>query len=168
MSARYRIEPLASGHDRRAFSCGIEALDRYLQTQAGQDMRRRVANCFVAVSDQSEAVGGYYTIAASSIPMDDLPADVAKRLPRYPLLPAVLIGRLAVDRRHAHQGLGSALLFDAATRAVRADPAVFTLIVDAKNQDAEAFYVRFGFQPFASRPKSFFLPITTIAKLLEK
>jgi GNAT superfamily N-acetyltransferase len=168
VSARYSIEPLASGHDRRNFSCGIEALDRYLQTQAGQDVRRRVANCFVAVSDQGDGVGGYYTLAASSIPMDDLPTDIAKRLPRYPLLPAVLVGRLAVDRRHAGRGLGSALLFDAASRAARADPAVFALVVDAKNKAAEAFYLRFGFQPFSSRPRSFFLPIATAANLLGK
>jgi ribosomal protein S18 acetylase RimI-like enzyme len=79
-----------------------------------------------------------------------------------------LIGRLAVDQRHTRQGLGSALLFDAAARADHADPAVFALLVDAKNEDAEAFYIRFGFRPFASRPKSLFLPIATVAKLLEK
>jgi ribosomal protein S18 acetylase RimI-like enzyme len=79
-----------------------------------------------------------------------------------------LVGRLAVDRRHAGRGLGSALLFDAASRAARADPAVFALVVDAKNKAAEAFYLRFGFQPFSSRPRSFFLPIATAANLLGK
>jgi ribosomal protein S18 acetylase RimI-like enzyme len=168
VTGRYRVEPLAANHDRRAFACGIEALDRYLRMQAGQDMRRRIANCFVAVSNEGGEIGGYYTLAASSIPMDDLPDELAGRLPRYPLLPAALIGRLAVDRSHARQGLGSALLFDAAARALRADPAVFALIVDAKNDEAGAFYMRFGFRPFAHRPRSFFLPTATAAKLLEK
>jgi GNAT superfamily N-acetyltransferase len=162
----YRIESLASGHRREAFSCGIEELDRYLMTQASQDVRRNVANCFVAIATDTGAIAGFYTLAAASIPLAELPAEQARRLPRYPVLPAALIGRLAIDRGHAGKSLGSALLFDAIERAAAAAPAIFALIVDAKSDNAGRFYTHFGFQPFTSRPLSFFLPMATARKLL--
>src|ERR1700691_4402992 len=104
----FRIEPLGDAHDRTGFHCGEEALDRYFQTQATQDIRRRVANCFVAVDAASGQVAAYYTMAAASVPLVDLPPEEAKRLPRYPTLPAVRIGRLAVDQRYQCRGLGGA------------------------------------------------------------
>jgi GNAT superfamily N-acetyltransferase len=114
----------------------IAPLARYLQTQATQDVRRHIANCFVASPLQSNAVAGYTTLSAASIPMTGLPAEQARKLPRYPVLPAALIGRLAVDRRYQGRQLGAALLFDAIARAIRADAAVFALVVDAKDETA--------------------------------
>ena len=172
MKETFVIEPLAASHNRLAFSCGVEALDRYLQTQAGQDIRRRISNCFVAVpsddksSNTTTIIVGYYTLAAASIPLTDLPPEQAKRLPRYPVLPAALIGRLAVDHRYRKRSLGSALLFDTIKRAMPADPAIFALVVDAKDDAAAAFYRHFGFQFFASRPMSLFLPMAVCDKLL--
>jgi ribosomal protein S18 acetylase RimI-like enzyme len=160
------VEPLSSNHNRLAFSCGVDALDRYLHTQASQDVRRRISNCFVAVPSDSAVIAGYYTLSAASIPIVDLPPEQTKRLPRYPVLPAALIGRLAVDHRYTGRSLGSALLFDAIQRVGRADPAVFALIVDAKNESAATFYRHFGFEPFASVPMSFFLPMATAVSLL--
>ena len=128
-------------------------------------MRRRIANCFVVTPD-SVIIAGYYTLAAASIPVLDLPVELKKRLPRYPVLPAALIGRLAVDRRFQGKGLGGALLFDAITRAVRAEPAIFSLIVDAKDDRPVAFCRRYGFTAFVSRRRSLFLPIATAAELL--
>jgi len=75
------IEPLGSHHDRKAFGCGVEALDRYLRELATQDIKRRVSNCFVAVGEGG-SIAGYYTFAAASFPLGELPADQAKRLPR--------------------------------------------------------------------------------------
>jgi GNAT superfamily N-acetyltransferase len=164
VTASFSIEPLAASHNRSAFASGTEALDRYLQHQAGQDMRRRISNCFVATPD-SVVIAGYYTLAAASVPALDLSEDVKKRLPRYPVLPAALIGRLAVDRQFRRKGLGAALLFDALQRAVKAEPAVFAAIVDAKDDDAAAFYSHHGFRAFASRPMSMFLPLATVAAL---
>lgn len=163
-AAPFRMEPLGSGHDRSAFQCGEEALDRYFQTQATQDIRRRVATCFVAVEVATGGAAGYYTISAASIPMVDLPADEAKRLPRYPSLPAVRIGRLAVDRRFQGRGLGAALLADAAHRAMQSDVAAFTLPVHAKNEGAVAFYQRHGFGTLVSQPTALFLPLATAAR----
>jgi ribosomal protein S18 acetylase RimI-like enzyme len=158
------IELLGATHDRQNFACGNDTLDRYLLTQAGQDMRRRISNCFVATPD-SAVIAAYYTLAAASVPVLELPDSEKKRLPRYPVVPAALIGRLAVDRRFQGRGLGGALLFDAIMRAMKAEPAIFALIVDAKNDSAAAFYAHYGFRAFASRPTSMFLPLATAAKL---
>lgn len=143
MTQPYRIE-LLGAHDRSTFVSGSETLDRYLQQQAKQDMRRRVASCFVAV-DAAGAIAGFYTIAASSLVLDLLPAEQAKRLPRYPTVPAVLLGRLAVA--HAHQGkrLGGALVADALLRATRAEIMAYAMIVDAKDDAAVRFYEHLGF-----------------------
>ena len=157
----FRLEPLNAEHDRGSFHCGEEVLDRYLQTQATQDVRRRIANCFVAIAKGSTRIAAYYTIAAASLPLVDLPRAEAKRLPRYPTLPAVRIGRLAVDRGFQGRGLGGALLADAARRSVQAPPAVYALLVDAKNDTASAFYQRFGFRPLDSQPRTLFLPLAS-------
>jgi ribosomal protein S18 acetylase RimI-like enzyme len=156
----FTIEPLGAAHNRKAFSCGVPPLDRYLHELAAQDMRRRISNCFVAL-DASGAMAAYYTFAAASFPLADLPPEATKRLPRYALLPAGLIGRLAVDQRFRGQRLGSALIMDATRRAANADPSIFALIVDAKDETAAAFYRHLGFRPFASRPMSLFLPVVT-------
>ena len=166
MTAPFQLEALADVHDRDAFSSGDEALDRYLKTQVTQDIRRRVTNCFVAVEATSGTLAGYYTIAASSIPLPDLPRDIAKRLPRYPTIPAVRIGRLAVDQRYRGRGLGEALLIDALRRTIDAPIAAFAIMVDAKHDKATAFYRRHGFISFTSQPRTLFLPIDTAAKSL--
>lgn len=167
MTASFGIAALSPNHDKLAFSCGVDPLDRYLQTRATQDIRRRIANCFVATAANSNTIAGYYTFSAASVPMLDLPSETAKRLPRYPVVPAALIGRLAIDRQYRGRGLGAALLFDAIARAARADTAIFAVLVDAKDDAASAFYRHHGFQPFAARPFTLFLPIGTALKLLE-
>lgn len=156
----YRIEALGSDHDRKRFSSGSEPLNRYLRELANQDIKRRVSNCFVAI-DESGTIAGYYTFAATGLPVSELTLEEAKRLPRYPLLPAGLIGRLAVDQNHQGIGLGAALVMDAATRAASSDPAIFALIVDAKDETAVAFYEHLQFTRFKSRPMSLFLPLAT-------
>lgn len=168
MTAPYIIGPLAAEHDRQSFACGVEPLDRYLRQQAGQDVRRRVSNCFVASPQASPTVvAGYYTLAATSIPIVDLPDDVTSRLPRYPVVPAALIGRLAVAREHRGRSLGAALLYDAIQRTWRADPAIFALVVDAKDDQATEFYRHFGFASFSNRQRRLFLALATAAKLLQ-
>ena len=116
--AAIRIEPLGPEHDRSAFSCGEPALDRYLREQAGQDARRRVAAPFVASTDGMKVLG-FYTLSATSIQLADVPVALAKKLPRYPRLPATLLGRLATDLSARGVGLGRLLLVDAIARAVR-------------------------------------------------
>jgi ribosomal protein S18 acetylase RimI-like enzyme len=167
VTPRFRIEALSSAHDRAGFSCGAEPLDRYLRELASQDIKRRVSNCFVALDDHG-AIAGYYTFAATSLPLTELSPEETKRLPRYALLPAGLIGRLAVDLSFQGQRLGGALVMDAAARAARGDPAIFALIVDAKDEGAVAFYEHLQFRRFASRPMTLFLPIATALHALNK
>jgi ribosomal protein S18 acetylase RimI-like enzyme len=162
--APFRCDPLAEALDRTGFRCGEEALDRYFQTQVTQDIRRRVANCFVVV--EIGTVAAYYTLSAASIPVVDLPAEVAKRLPRYPTLPAVRIGRLAVDLRFQRRGLGELMLMNAVHRTLPDAAAAFALVVDAKNDAAVAFYRKYGFRAIEGRPRTLFLPIETARKAL--
>jgi ribosomal protein S18 acetylase RimI-like enzyme len=165
MKGPFVVELLSSAHDRTEFHSGVEALDRYFREQVTQDIRRRITNCFVALNSEG-VIAGYYTFAAASLPINELTADETKRLPRYPVLPAGLIGRLAVDQRFQGQGLGGALIVDAIERAARAEPAIFTLIVDAKDENALNFYQHLGFRPFISRPMSLFLPIAEAVRRL--
>ena len=165
MTATFRIEPLGSSHDRKSFSCGVEPLDRYLRELATQDIKRRVSNCFVASEASSGAIAGYYTFAAAGLALSELTPSEAKRLPRHGLLPAGLIGRLAVDTRQRGMRLGGAMIMDAVCRAASADPAIFAIIVDAKD-DAVSFYRHLGFRSFVSKPLSLFLPIATALQAL--
>jgi GNAT superfamily N-acetyltransferase len=166
VTPEYHCEALAAHHERSNFACGVAELDRYFRQQVTQDIRRRVTSCFVAIAANG-AVGGYYTLASAGIPVSELPADLLRRLPRYPTLPAVRIGRLAVGGGFCGRGVGGLLLMDAAARAYRAEQANYALLVDAKDDAASAFYRHHGFTPFAGNPRILFLPLATAAKLLD-
>lgn len=163
MSGGFVIEPLGA-HERSSFQCGAQALDIYLRERASQDVKRMLANCFVLVETATNAVAGFYTLSASSVPATDMPVEVLKRLPRYPVLPAALIGRLAIDRTFQRRGLAAAMLADAAHRVLRGDIMALALIVEAKDESAVAFYQLQGFKPIANRPNSLFLPLETFKK----
>lgn len=160
MTGPFRIEALNTGHVREGFSCRVEALDRYFLERVSQDVRRRVAACYVAIETATGKVAGYYTLSASSIPLIEMPDPIIKRLPRYPSVPVARLGRLAVDRSYQGRKLGGALLWDAITRASRSEVAVFALAVDAKDDQAENFYRHHGFVSFGSAPKQLLLPLT--------
>jgi ribosomal protein S18 acetylase RimI-like enzyme len=157
------IEPLARSHHRDDFDCGEPALNDYLHRQAMQDMRRGVSRVYVARERGSSKVLGYYTLSATSFGKKNLPESEAKRLPHYPV-PAALLGRLAVDRTCQGQGLGKYLLFDAFYRVLQAAEtlAVYALIVDAKNDEARAFYEHYGFTRFPETPSRLFIPLETL------
>jgi GNAT superfamily N-acetyltransferase len=161
--APYRIEALGPQHERKGFTSGVEALDRYFREQVTQDIRRLSTSCYVACDTTSGVVAGYYTIAASSIPLTELPEPVRKRLPRYPSVPVARVGRLAVDQAHRGRQLGATLLWDALLRARRSELAVFAVAVDAKNDQAEAFYRHHGFVSFGSAPRQLFLSLSGLA-----
>lgn len=146
------------------FSSGSEPLDHYFKQQVTQDIRRRVTACFVALTHE-ETIAGYYTLASASLELVDLPPDIEKKLPRYPSVPAVRLGRLAVAQRFQGQGLGGALLADALARSCRAEIAAYALMVDAKNAAAVAFYQHHGFIALPSAPRMLFLPLATAKKI---
>jgi GNAT superfamily N-acetyltransferase len=166
-TADYLVEPLAERHNRSQFCSGVEALDLYLRTQAGQDSRRRVASPYVLLRLPDLVVAGYYTLSNAALELTDLPELVARRLPLYPQVPVTLLGRLAVDRNRRGQGLGEFLLMDALHRALLGSDTVasFAVLVEAKDDSAVAFYQKFQFLPILGQPHRLFLPMKTIVRL---
>ena len=165
----YRIEPLGKSHERAAFFCGSAALDRYLQQQARQDAEKSVAAPFVLTAPPALQVLGYYTLSASLVNTGDLPDALAKKLPQYPQLPVTLLGRLAVDQSMKGKGVGQFLLLDALRRCLgaAANIAAMAVVVDAKDEAAEAFYRHFSFLPLQQQPRRLFLPMKVIAGLFD-
>ena len=161
-----RVEVLGPRHDRDTFDSGVEPLDRYFRVQAGQDARKNVAAPFVLVLADGK-IGGYYTLSSAAVRLAELPDQTAKRLPRYPLIPATLLGRLAIDRNHQGKGFGRFLLADALHRVTRSEIASFAVVVDAKDESARRFYEREGFIPLLDQPLKLFLPVAYIRKLFE-
>ncbi|MGY3441322.1 GNAT family N-acetyltransferase [Bradyrhizobium sp. USDA 4473] len=161
---KLRIEALATGHDRSRFDSGVEALDKYFRTQAGQDARKNMAAPFVLVLPDG-TVGGYYTLSSTSLHLAELPEQTVRKLPKYPLVPATLLGRLAVDRQYQGKGYGRYLLADALFRASRSEIAAFAVIVDAKDDNARRFYERESFLPFPDQPMKLFRPMVDIRQL---
>lgn len=167
MTAAIAIELLAKDHDRKTFRCGTEALDRYLQRQASQDARNRVAAAFVLTEPPDRRVLGFYTLSSSIVRLDQLPETLSKRLPRYPQLPATLLGRLAVDQAARGRRYGELLLMDALRRSFESanEIGAMAVIVDAKDHDAAAFYARYGFAPLPDNDGRLFLPMAAVAAL---
>jgi ribosomal protein S18 acetylase RimI-like enzyme len=159
----FQLAPLDAAYDRAAFRSDSEPLNHYLRAQVTQDIRRRVAACFVALAD-GQSIVGYYTLASASLLLADLPASTGKKLPRYPTVPAVRMGRLAVDQTFKGQGLGGALLADALDRAASSEIAAFALMVDAKDEAAAGFYRHHGFIALPDSPLTLFLPLATVQR----
>jgi len=158
------IEPLNRNHNRVSFNCGIESLDRYLKHQANQDIKRRISRVFVARSPQDKtSVLGYYTLSTLSIDLSVLPDKFAKKLPRHPI-PAALIGRLAGDISGQGKGIGKMLLANAIKRtlAVSNEIAIYAMVVDAVNDEAESFYERYGFSRLVRSGSRLFLPLKSL------
>jgi ribosomal protein S18 acetylase RimI-like enzyme len=167
--ASFRTEPLRN-RPRGLFCCGVDALDRYFHRQVSQDIRRRLTACYVALCGDPERICGFYTLSACHIALPNLPAEITRKLPPYPAIPAVRIGRLAVDMQFLGQGLGSAMLVDAARRVAESDIAAFALVVDAKDAEAVAFYEHHGFSPLDAEGegRTLFIPLKGIAARLKQ
>lgn len=162
----YLTIPLSASHKREDFSCGKSPLDNYLHKQVSQDIKRRLAACFI-LPDEGNKIKGYYTLSNDSIPAEDLPEDIKNKMPRaYRNLPTTLLGRLAVESSCKGQGIGKLLLMDALRRAhdVSANIGSMSVIVDPLDEDAEAFYSYFGFIKLPDSGRMF-LPMKTIAEL---
>lgn len=128
-------------------------------------MRRRVTSCFVALT-ADDVIAGYYTLASTSVALTDLPTALAKKLPRYPLVPAVRMGRLAVSTAHRRMGLGAALLANALQRASRADIAAYALVVNAMDEQAAAFYSHHGMICLPDAQLTLLLPLASVTILV--
>ena len=146
--ADLRVEPLGPNHDRDAFSCGVESLDRYLKTQASQDVRRKANAVFVVTAtDAPDGILGYFTLCATALEQGDVPEAARKYVPRYPLVSATLLGRLAVDQNQHGKGLGGVLLANALRKAFESADTVGSsmVVVDAIDDRAISFYEAHGF-----------------------
>lgn len=163
----YLIEPLGKQHDRKAFSSGSEPLDGYFKTRVTQDIRRRVAKCLVAVEIATGAVVGFYTLSATSLALAEIPDALAKGLPRYPIVPAVLMGRLAVATSAQGRKLGRALLAHAVEYVATGNIGAFALVVDAKDDAAQRFYERHGFVAISGHPRRLILPLESALQAMQ-
>lgn len=169
MDKEYIVEQLdKQKHAREAFSCGIAALDAYLKGQATQDVRRKVAVTYVLTRPNTGSIIGYYTISTTSIETTHLSEIITKRLPRYEALPAMLMGRLAVDQQYRGQGFGELLLIDALTRCFKLSLEIgaMALVVDAKDEGAARLYERYGFRRFEDIPLKLYMPMAEIGQLM--
>jgi predicted GNAT family N-acyltransferase len=153
-------------HDRSAFQCGLDSLDDYIKTKASQELKNRVSTPFVLTDSPLRQVLGYYCISSYSISMVEIETSTAKKLPRYPLLPAILLGRLAVDVSCQGKGYGDLLVADALKRALAASNQVSSVavVVDAISQDAARFYRRYGFTEFQTDPMKLYISMVEIEK----
>lgn len=163
----WTIEKLSKAHDRKSFDCGVPELNEYLRRFARQNEAAGISQHFVALgSPDSKEVHGFYALSAGAVAFDHVPQDLRKRLPRYPV-PVAHLGRLAVDRPAAGQGLGEHLLMDALTRILRAadEIGIHAVEVVAINDAARRFYLKYGFQPLKDDRHHLYLLISTVKKL---
>ena len=155
------IEPLNATHDRVAFHCNVEVLDRYIHKQAGQDIKRRISRIFIAtLPNNPKEIMGYYSLSTLSIELSQLPEKLVRKLPKHPI-PAALIGRLAVSKNAQGCGIGKMLLVDAIKRtlSVSNQIAIYAMVVDAINDNAKGFYEQFGFARLSDDSPRLFLPL---------
>lgn len=167
MDRPWRVERFDRGvHDRSQFDCGINSLNEWLERLVSQFEKRDLSRTYVLLHQESPVVKGYYSLSSHSIFYEALPEDQARGLPRIDV-PAVLLGRLAVDASVKGQGLGELLLIDALRRAdyLSNQVGIRAVEVHALDESARGFYLKYGFIPLQDDPQHLFLPITIVRKL---
>ncbi|MCC0179891.1 GNAT family N-acetyltransferase [Waterburya agarophytonicola K14] len=154
-------------HQRENFDCGVESLNGYIKKIASQDLKRKAATVFVSIDSSTQNVTAYYTLSSFSLELTEIEPRLTKKLPRYPLLPATMLGRLAVDKQYKGRGLGQLMLVDAMKKSYQASQQIASvaLIVEAIDEGAVSFYQKFGFINFQSSQERLYLPMKTIEKI---
>jgi len=163
-----KVELLTKKHVKDHFDCGVFSLNEYLVRFARQNDQKNISRTFVAV-DNNKRVFGYYSINTASIEFREIPENIAKGLPRYPI-PAVRLSRLAVDLKMQSTGLGERLLINALKRVYLSgrEMGIKCIIVDSINDKAKAFYEHYGFFSLPGQEFKLFLSIETINQLFEE
>lgn len=166
-NARFSIEKLRASHVRKDFDCGVASLNVYLQKQASQDERRSISVTYVVNDVVENKAAGFYTLSSATIESVQLTEEVVRKLPGYPLLPATLVGRLAVDKMYQKKKLGEVLLMDSLHRSYESSKSVasFAVVVEAINKQAESFYKKYGFIDLEAEKKLYYLAMKTVRKL---
>ena len=160
------FELLNKSHNRTLFDCGSLPLNDYLKTRSGQELRRNISFPYILRFEEETQVMGYYTLSATGVSVSELPEKYAK-LTRYKIVPAVLIGRLALDKSVKGLGYGRFLLVDALRRIIQSkDFAIMIVVVDPKDQSAIRFYQKFGFMFLGEENKRMYLPYKSIEKFI--
>jgi ribosomal protein S18 acetylase RimI-like enzyme len=160
-SVRVSLGPLAKAHKRSDFACGNDRIDGYFRETVSQDVKRKYATCFIARELATNRVAGFYILSSSNVPLNEVPEPLAKKLPCYPTVSAVLIGWLGRHSDYGRLGLGEALLFDAIKTVATGPIGAHAIFADAIDDKAVSFYVAFGFEPLITRPRTLYLPMAT-------
>ena len=169
MDAQYIVELLdKTKHYLQSFSCGVKELDVYIKERASQDIRRRISAVYVIHRLGKKEIEGYYSLNAYSIKSNELQDDLINKFPKYPFLPATLIGRFAISRHMQGKNIGKYLLHDALIRSYKLSQKIgsIAVVVDAKNEKAKGFYEKFGFKQFTKHPHRLYLLMNTIKNLI--
>jgi GNAT superfamily N-acetyltransferase len=164
-----KIEPLSSHHDRESFDCGQPDLEDYLKRIARQHAEKGVSRTFVIVDDaEPGSVLGFMTLALCEIIPSALPPKFAKKYAHR--VHGVKLARLAISSTRQRQGLGALMILHAMDRArsVADNAGIVGFFVDAKDTQAQAYYLRYGFIPLVDDPLRLFLPLATLNRALEK
>lgn len=160
------IRSLDNTHDRARFDCGTVALNDFLRKTARQHREKGLSNTFVLLNENAPSdILGFFTLSFLEVDPSLLPPDHARRLPKASRLPAAKLARLAVDKQCQGRGYGAILLADAVKRIVaivRESGGIVGFFVDAKDEQARQFYLRFGFIPLKDNPLSLFLPLNSL------
>lgn len=168
-TGHYRLEPLGSHYDRAGFRCGIESLDIYLKAQASREMRRKANAVFVLLpKGSSSLIAGFFTLCAYGLAPGAIPEAARRHIPRYPMVSATLLGRLAVSTEFQGRSLGSVLLAKALEKAFEnaAQVGSSMVVVDAIDERAAKFYAAHGFLRLPDSMR-LVLPMRTIAALIQ-
>lgn len=161
--------PIDGNVRKEDFDCGVSELNEYLKKYARQNHKKGIAKTFVAIPEAGNGeVSGYYSVSMAEIKRESLPENYSRGLPRYPV-PAMRVGKLAVAQLMQGRGLGEELLIECFRRAVRlsSEVGIFGVTVDALNEQAKEFYLKYGFIPLHNDGLSLFMPIATISRVVE-
>jgi len=166
MSIPFFVDPLEARHDRKNFDCGEPMLDEYLRRYARQNMGNGSSRTYVATQPDSDRICAYFTLSAGAVTISDFPEDVRKGWPR--LVPAVHLGRFAVDKEFQGQQLGRSLLDAVFQKSLRAADVLGIAVVEvwALNENAARFYEKFQFQPLLDDPFHLYLSLDTARGLV--
>lgn len=167
LNSRFSIEKLKSSHVRKSFTCGIDSLDDYIQKQATQDERRHISVTYILHNTELNTIAGFYTLSSTTIESKYLSDEITRKLPNYPLIPATLIGRLAIDKSYQGKKLGEILLMDALHRSYESSKTIasFAVVVEAINKEAVRFYKKYGFIDFIAHEKLLYIAMKTVKNL---
>jgi len=160
------VEKLSSDHERESFDCGRELLNNFLKRLASQYRKKNLGQTYVAVTPDKRVIG-YYTISTSRVDFDNVPDHLRRQVPQIPI-PVILLGRLAVDKAFQGKGVGKTLLVKALRQAAQLSDAVgvAAVEVDAIDDQAGSFYLKYGFTSLSDDQHHLYIPIRTIKKLL--